>query len=421
MRVLFLTQYFDLPDEPGGSRHFQLAKHLAEAGHGVTVLTSAVNYRSGRTLDRCRGRLLFREKIGPVEVIRVWSYASFRGSYNRRILFFLSFAAAAAVAGCFLRRREVVFATSTPLTIGIPALWLSGLWRRRLVFEVRDLWPDAAVVAGAIREGAMLRAARRLEAALYRRATAIVALTRGIEAGIAAKGVDRAKLVFVPNGVDDWIAEGEAPARGGRDLFTCIYAGALGAWNHCEPLVRAAGLLSQEPGIRFEFIGEGDDRARLEEIARASGNPRIAFLGALPKNRTIERIRAADLCLVATADHEFHDGILPNKLFDYLGCARPVLAAARGEMVEFLRRNGAGSAVPPADPAAVAAEIRRLRSLPREDLDRMGRRGLDAVSRGYLRRQLNARLIRVLERAARGLAPEPESPVANEVGSLADA
>jgi glycosyltransferase involved in cell wall biosynthesis len=337
-----LTQYFDLPDEPGGSRHAQAAKHLAQAGHRVTVLTSAVNYRTGRTLDRCRGRLVRRERVDGVDVVRIWSFSRFRGSFRKRILFFLSFAAAACAAGLLLRRPDVLFATSTPLTIGIPGLWLARLWRRPLVFEVRDLWPDAAVVAGAIGEGRALDLARKLEAALYRRAVAIVCLTRGITRGIAAKGVDPRKLVFVPNGVDDWIADLPPRAPGASRFFRCIYVGALGVWNHCEPLVRAATAFTEDDCVSFEFVGEGDDRQRLEALATGSRNPHIVFTGALAKRDAVERIRSADLCLVAAADHPFHEGILPNKLFDYLGCGRPVLASARGRWPSSCARRARG-------------------------------------------------------------------------------
>jgi len=411
VNILYLVQFFNLPDDPGGGRAYHFASRWVEAGHRVTVVTSALNYKTDRISPRARRRLLTREVVEGVEVLRCFSTRGAQGSFGRRLLNFCTFAGLASWICLFkVLRPDVIYVSSPPLTVGIPAFLAAFKWQSPFILEVRDLWPESAVVAGLLRNRALIGLARFFARTLYSRASRVVALTRGIEEEIASCGVDRRKLCFVPNGVDDLLVDLSKTSvpRASSTPFRCLYLGALGTWNGNETLLEAARYL-KEDDVEFVFIGDGSQRSWLERRAREWQLDRVHFRGALPKREAVEELRRADICLVCTWNHPFHRMILPNKLFDYLGAGKPVLAAAEGEMAHLLQESGAGFTVPPGDAEGLARLIRQVRSMPAEQRAVMGARGREYALRHFRRRDLADRVERLMAQVVRnrrgGTAP----------------
>lgn len=405
MHVVYFVQYFNLPDEPGGSRPYQFAREWTRAGHRVTVVTGAVNHKTLTVPERYRGRLFARETIDGIDVVRVWSYAGIRGSFRKRILNFLSYAAIAALAGAVrVARPDVVYASSTPLFAGIPGLTTAVLRRAPFVFEARDLWPDSAVVAGVLRERALpTRAALWLSHLFYRRARRLVGVTRGICDGMAALCGEPGKVIFVPNGVDDWMLDaGDPEAEPAGDEFRVCYVGAHGRWNGLGQILDAAALLREDPAIAFEFTGDGDDRAHLAARARDEHLARVRFHGAVPKREAFAAIRRAHASIVVTWAHPFQRMVLANKIFDYLAAGRPVIVGAEGEMAALVREAGCGIVVPPENPSALAQAIRELRAMSVAERREMGMAGRRYILARYQRTELATRLLGELEAVSRG-------------------
>jgi len=454
MRILYFVQYFNLPDEPGGSRAYQFARAWTRSGHFVTIVTGAVNHKTLEVAPRYRGRIVTEERIDGIRVLRSWSYAGIRGSYRKRLLNFLSFALVASVVGTLRGgRADVVYASSTPLTVGIPG-WIAAFFRRApLFFEVRDLWPQSAVAAGVLRSAAPLtRAASGLARFLYTRAARVVAVTRGIAAGVVAEGIPAEKVLFIPNGVDDWMVDsgnsrGALPdpagaghaAQSGRTMgsghvpgsgdsgepgvFRLVYCGAHGVWNGLGQILDAAVLLREEP-IEFVFIGDGDERENLMARARREGLANMRFVGAIPKREAFERLRSASACIVVTWKHPFQKMVLANKIFDYLAAARPVVVAAEGEMAELVREAACGVIAPPEEPDRLAEAIRQLVRMDAAEREALGRRGREHILRHYRRADLAdalaERFAEVTHAAGRGSpssASERAEPKRREAGS----
>ena len=408
LHILYIVQYFNLPDEAGGGRAYHFARRWVGRGHRVTVLTGTVNHKTSTVADRYRGRLFTRETIEGIDIIRCASTALTRRSYVGRLANFSAFALLATLAALLRARHpDIVYASSTPLTVGFPGYLAARRWRCPFIFEVRDLWPESAVVAGVLRSRAMIAVARWFEEFLYRRADRMVAVTRGIQEGIVGHGIDPSSVVLIPNGVDDVLADTAAdgmdrPALDADGRFRCLYVGAIGLWNGNETIVEAARLLQDQAGLEFLFVGDGDQRPDLERRAREWGLSSVRFAGVLPKREAVREMGRADICLICTWDHPFHRMVLANKIFDYLAAGRPVVAAAHGEMAELLERSGAGVSVPPGDAVALARAIRSLRSLSGEERQTMGRRGRDYVLAHYRRRDLADRAERIMTALATG-------------------
>jgi glycosyltransferase involved in cell wall biosynthesis len=389
LHILYIVQYFNNPDEPGGSRPYQFALRWAARGHRVTVLTSNLNHK---TLATTTGT----GTVAPgVEVVRVPTYNDIRGNFGKRIVNFLSFAWQATVYGLFVRDVDVVYASSTPLTTGL-AGWSLGLLKRRpFYFEVRDLWPESAVVAGALTNRAVIRVAEFFERLFYRSAFKVVALTEGIRDGVIRKGKAPEDVLFVPNGMDDWMTDVEPGAADSpfdpSEHFICVYVGAHGRWNKLETLLEAAQAL-RGSRVRFLLVGDGDYKPALQDYAARLGLDNVAFHDAVPKNRIFDYLAHGHVAAICTWDHEFQRMVLANKVFDYMAAGCPIVAAARGETADLVSRADCGWALDPEQPQALAALLDTLSRTPVQELRRKGANGRAYVRTHYLRSQLADRL-----------------------------
>lgn len=412
MHIAYFVQYFNLPHEPGGSRPYQFARAWVDAGHRVTIVTGAVNHKTLSVAGKYRGKLFVREQVEGIDLVRAWSYAGIRGSFNKRILNFLSWASTAGLAGLLLRDRpDVVYASSTPLTVGLPGLATAVFKTAPFVFELRDLWPESAVVAGILRpDSRSTRAAFALSRFLYRHAVRCVGVTRGIADGLVREGVPPGKVLFVPNGVDDWMVDGAGPAPPEpAPTFRVVYVGAHGRWNGLGQVLDAAALLRDRPDIEFVFVGDGDERTALAARAQREGLANVSFVGAVPKRDAFDRLRGGSASVVVTWAVEFQKMVLANKIFDYLAAGRPVVVAADGEMAALVREAGCGIVTAPERPDELAAAIRKLAALSPEERARMGAAGRAYILAHYQRRDLARRLLGVFEEiTGRRMAPAEE-------------
>lgn len=407
MRILYLTQYFNLPGEAGGSRHFQHAKRWAHLGHDVSILCGNVNYKTGETapLDPGRTYRLDQHREG-FRIYRIWAFSRFQGSFKKRLLYFASYAAHASLVGSGLKRPDVVFASSTPLTVGLPGEVLARRFRVPFVFECRDLWPEAAVAAGVMKPGPWVDRARSLSRHLYRAADHLVTVTARMKDGILAHGIPDGKVTLVPNGVDDWMEpkafQERNPLREFRDKFVCLYVGAHGVWNYLGEIVDAAECLRDDPRFAFVFIGDGDHRPVLQEAVRSKRLGNVHFLGPKPKEEAFAAMVHAGAGLITSSRTPHYQQILPNKIFDYLAAELPTItSAAPGEMVDMMERSGGGWHCLPGEPQSLARLIERAAALTPEERRAMGTRGRAFVLENYWRPALADRLLGVFEQTIR--------------------
>jgi glycosyltransferase involved in cell wall biosynthesis len=338
------------------------------------------------------------------------------------MLNYLSFMVYAIVAGLKASPCDIVFATAPSPFVGVAGYVLSRLKRVPFVFEVRDLWPETAVVMGALRNPIVIKLAMWLSRFLYRRAERVIALTEGIKRGIMQVGdIPASKIVFVPNGADDELyatLSGERARQirqeyGWDDRFVALYAGTLARTDGLEAIIHAAAALAGYKDFLMVFLGDGEMEPRLKALAGELGLSNVIFIPAQPLRRVPDFITAADVCLVPTKNHDFFRMTLHNKLFDYMAGARPIIATVPpGEAQALVERAGAGLAIPPEDKISLAAALLELRGDP-EARRRYGQSGRRYVMEHYLRSQLAMRLVSVLDdillKKREGLAYESES------------
>lgn len=351
MRITYIHQHFTLPTESGGTRSWEFARRLAADGHQVTMI-------SGGTVRRS-----FRE--AGFDVVQLPVTYSNSMSTLRRILAFLHFMLAATrVASA--TPSDLVFATSTPLTVAVPGMVAAAIRRVPFVLEVRDLWPEVPIALGVLRSKVAKFLALRLEAVAYARATRIIALSPGMRDGVL-RVRPSARVTVIPNACDselfdipaaDRLAFRQAKNWGTNELVV-VYAGSLGRVYDTEWTVRTAAHLAGA-GVRFIMIGDGMFRESCERLAGRLGlDAGALLLGPLSKYETAQYVASADLALSTSISDPTLDPASLNKVFDALAAGRPILFNHEGWLSDLVSDNQAGWKVS-RDPIAAADQIRQI-------------------------------------------------------------
>jgi glycosyltransferase involved in cell wall biosynthesis len=422
MRILFLSQYF--PPEPGApaARVSELARAWARAGHDVTVLTAMPNHPTGVVPPEYRGRALARERWEGVDVVRTWIYAAPNKGRVRRSLAYASYAASATLWGqMHTRAPDVVVATSPQLLCACAGAVAARAHGAPFVFEVRDLWPESIVAVGALPAGhPVVRGLTAVEEGLYRAARAVVVVTDAFRARLVERGVPADKIHVVKNGVDLGrfvpLPRG-TPLRatlGWQDKFVIGYVGTHGMAHGLDAVLDVAKRMAGDPRLRFLFVGEGAERARLEERARTEGIANARFLGVVPRDRMNEVYATLDLALVTLRRTELFTTVIPSKIFEIAAMERPMLVSVDGEARAIVEASGGGAFVPPEDVEAMSEAIARAAS---DDAwrERAGRAGRRYVVAEFDREVLARRYLDVLARIA-GSARWPASRLEHAAG-----
>jgi lipopolysaccharide/colanic/teichoic acid biosynthesis glycosyltransferase len=397
MRILFLTQYY--PPETGAAplRAFHFASNLAKKGHTVTVVTGMPNHPSGVKHPEYRRKLAARETADGVRILRCYLHATSRKTFATRMANHISFAFTAFFGGLAAGRCDVILVTSPPLFLGATG-WLIGVLKGApFALDVRDYWPRAAIALGQLRGRRAIALAEGLERFLYRRASRIAVVTPSTARMMAKSGVPSQRVVLIPNGSDtEHFTPGPPPDFGADDdTFTVLYSGTHGLIHGMDVILDAAEALRAEPRVRFVLVGDGAEKDALVHKAAARGLSSIEFRPSQQPWELVNTIRSAGACLATMSAGEFSETAVPVKMFDYMACGKPVLAAVAGDARDIMEASGGGIVVAPGDGKGLADAIRRV-LVDGELRERLGRAGRDYVRREHSRAALAERTEAVL-------------------------
>lgn len=397
MKVLYFHQHFVSPYGAGGIRSYAMARKLIEHGHQVTMVCGS--FSGGNTgLSGPYSKGVRRGSVDGIDVVEFDLAYSNHDSLLKRSWTFMKF----ALRSVMLALREpydLVFATTTPLTAGIPGIMARWLRGKTFVFEVRDLWPELPRAMGVIRNPVVLWAMGVLEWASYRSAHALVGLSPGIVEGIMNRGVPRERVALVPNGCDldlfaqdapPWRPEGVAPT----DLMA-VFAGTHGMANGLDAVLDAAAELKRRRrgDIKLVLIGNGKLKPALQARAEREALDNVVFHDPVNKKRLASLMAATDLGLQVLANvPAFYFGTSPNKFFDYIAAGLPVLNNYPGWLADMINENSCGFAVIPDDAAAFADALEGAAD-ERNALKEMGQRGRKLAQDQFDRRLLADRWV----------------------------
>ncbi len=400
MKLLLLTQYF--PPETGASatRNASMARFLKKEGWDIEVVCEQPNYPMGELLPGYQNRFHQTEEFEGIPVQRLWVWLTRKKDTTSQLLFFLSFMFSSA--WYLLRnpkRYDIVYVSSPPM---FPALsgWLAArLFGSKLVLEIRDIWPDAAVDIGKFEEKSWLFYwGEKLERWLYRQVDLIVPVTDHSERIIQQRcGSTPTKVVY--NGIDPdhFINHKKSRSASG---FTVGYVGSLGVIHDLETLVRAAKYCESDPEIQFVVVGDGGKREEFKRLLETYQPTNLCWEGLIPHDQVPRKIATFDIALNPVFPSRSFESIITVKFYEYLASSTPVISTAKGLMEVVGNRSKACITVKPQDPKAIQEQIMYLKNNP-DLLDQMGRDGREFVIRNFSRKKMASLLSGTLKQLIR--------------------
>ncbi|GKZ04401.1 glycosyltransferase WbuB [Paraclostridium bifermentans] len=364
MKVLYLHQYFQTNKSAGGTRSYEFSKHLAKKGYEVSIIT---------------GNEVVDEAID--ENIKIYStktkYSNKMG-FVKRITSFFDYIYKSINIGIKIKDIDVVFATSTPLTIGIPGYILSKVKKAKFIFEVRDVWPDVPIELGFIKNKLVIHLLKNFEKFIYKKADQIITLSPGMYDNLVKKGVDESKLSMITNLSNIYLYENikniesiKSEIGLNNDKFTCIHPGAMGFVNGLDYVLDVAKeTIKVDKDIEFILIGEGKEKEHLIERKEKENLYNVKILDSLPKEKVVRLIKSSDIGIMCVRDYKILEDNSANKFFDFLAAGLPIMINYGGWQKKALESNECGYSCKYSNPIEMAKKILYLKQ-NREELSKM--------------------------------------------------
>lgn len=396
MKILYFHQYFCTPEGNSGIRSYEMAKHMVEQGHKVTmVFSESPRLRSPLEGDLYIGGLR-RGIYEGIDLIEFNLNYNNKMSIFSRTLVFIKYALR-SVRLVFKEDFDIVFATSTPITAGIPGVIMKSFGKSRpFVFEVRDLWPELPREMGIIKNKFLLWSMGILESLSYNKADACIALSPGIKEGVQ-KHLSKEKPVYlIPNGCDLELFKPGHHSKTiipgcNEDNFIAVFIGAHGIANGLDAVLDAAVVLKKNlraKHIKIALIGDGKIKKHLISRVKDEDLENVILLDPVPKMHLMNYLWAADVGLMLLANvPAFYYGTSPNKFFDYISSGLPVLNNYPGWLAGMITENNLGVVTKP-DNADDFAEALIGLSTEKESLIRMRENARHFAEEHFSRRKL---------------------------------
>jgi colanic acid biosynthesis glycosyl transferase WcaI len=408
MKILFLSENFPPESNAAATRVYERACYWADWGHQVTVITSAPNFPEGKLFAGFENNWKQTQSMSGIRIVRVKTYIAANRGVAHRTLDFLSFMATGFLAALKEERPDVIAATSPQFFTAVAGWAASAVRGVPFVFELGDLWPASIAAVGAMKKSAALGLVEKLELFLYRRSTAIAALTGSFKDNLVSRGITGDKISVVINGVDlsryaprprdrelasDWGLEGK---------FVAGYIGTHGMAHALDNVLDAAERLKDDDSVRFLLAGAGAERDALMADAAKRGLNNVVFMPRQPKEDMPAVWSLCDVALVHLKDSPVFAGVIPSKIFEAEAMGLPLLLAApEGEASTIVLNDKAGLHVAPEDPDALATAVRQLKNDPA--LCQTFAAAALAAAPGHSRETQAREMLDVLQAAASGV------------------
>jgi glycosyltransferase involved in cell wall biosynthesis len=407
-KILYIYQYFGTPEQATGIRGYEFARNWTHRGNRVIMLTTTTKFHNNPLITGSKKRLLYKVIIDGINVSAFRLFYKQKMNNFRRMTNFFSFAFYSTIYGLFfLKGFDIVYATSTPLTVGIPALIFKLLRKKPYIFEVRDQWPQIPIAMGAIRNKLLIKILLCLEKIIYRNAEAIITLSSGMAKGVkeVLKTVNKS-IYTIPNCSDLDLFDPNLKGDNIRKILhirnkiVFLYAGSLGKVNYIDFLIEAASELKHEKDIHFIIIGFGSEENRLREQIKLLKLVNVDFLGSVPKKDLPQYYAACDVSLSLINNYPIIEHNSANKFFDSLAAGKPILLNYSGWQRELLEKYQAGLGCRLCDLEEFIKKIKYIKE-HRKDLKQMGSNSRKIAETLFSREKLSLEALNVINSVLR--------------------
>ena len=334
------------------------------------MVTCFPNFPAGKVYEGYKNRLWQWEEMDGIRVLRVWSYITANQGFVKRTLGYISYMISASLAAPFACKPDIVIGTS-PQFFTVCAAWMvSRLRRVPFVFELRDLWPESIRAVGAMQDSFLFRSLERLELFLYRKAAAVVSVTRSFKEILVERGVPAGKIHVITNGLD---AGRFMPTDKDLELlrkhrlegrFVAGYIGTHGMAHSLETLLLAAREISaiqEGQEVSFLFLGDGANKNNLVAQASEIGLTNVIFVDSVPKSEVVRYWSLLDVSIIHLKKTDLFKTVIPSKIFESIGMGLPILLGVQGESADIVQFNGVGELFEPENASELAGKILTLK------------------------------------------------------------
>lgn len=362
MNIVYIHQYFYFPSEYGATRSYWISKKLIERGHKLTIITSNQSHQQN---------LIEKKRIENMDMIYIRNPYDNKMNRQQRLSAFIKFMYYSLLQLYKIRQVDLVYATSTPLTVAIPALFKYYIHHIPFIFEVRDLWPEFPIQIGAIKQKFVISLLRKLEKLTYRKSIHIIALSPGMREGVVAAGINPEKVSVVPNmsKPDIFYPRKKNTVLAetlGIDLkkFNVIHFGAMGVANGLEYIIKSAEIAYErkQEDIHFIFVGDGFVKDELLLFSRQKQLNNVLFIGKQDTVAMSEIVNLCDVSIVSFMNIPVTKTNSPNKLFDSLSAGKTIIVNSDGWTKKLVEEADCGLYADPQDPQDLLDKIILLKS-----------------------------------------------------------
>lgn len=398
MKILFISQYYPPEIGAASNRIGYNAKYLAQAGHEVSVLTSAPNYPEGKLYKGYANKYTVQNENG-VTVYRTRILLSPKTNAMSRLAHYMSFIITSFVAAKRISKPDIIIATSPPLFVGMLGVLFKKLWKIPFILDIRDLWPESVESVGVVKNRRLLKQGERLAHWIYKNADHITATSPGIQKNLPLAAAK--KVTIIPNGAELDLFKPDTDGNHMRktwnlnNKFIVLYTGNLGLAQAPEIFVKTAEILKNEHDIAFLIVGTGVLKPKLQEEANKKNLTNLIFTDSQPRSKMPAFVAAANVCVIPYKAANTFRNTLPSKMFDYMAGGKPIIINLEGEASQLIEKAGCGNLAKEEDPKSLAEKILYLKQNPAVS-EAMGKSGRDFVEKDYRREVIATNLEKLI-------------------------
>ena len=404
MKVLIVTQYF----WPENFRINDLAIELKRKGYKVSILTAQPNYPSGKIFSNYGIKKIGKSFYKGITIFRVPIIPRFSANKLQLVINYASYAFSASIFGAlFLRRHkfDVIFVYEpSPITVGIPAIFIKKIKKIPIVFWVQDLWPESILAVSATKSNILIKFTDKLVRWIYSHCDEILVQSRGFIKEIKSKGVSANKIKYLPNWAEDFYKPLKANAKSSiakslkDENFKILFAGNLGEAQSLNTIISAADLIRNEK-ITWIIIGDGRRKKWLKnEIQKRNLSDKILLIGKKPVKKMPEYFSHADVLLVTLSSNPIFSLTVPGKIQSYLACGKPIIAALDGEGAKIINQSKSGISVGSENYKKLAQAALTFSKMSNKEIIRKGKLAQHFYDLNFNRDQLIIKIERILKR-----------------------
>ena len=398
MKILFLTDNFPPEVNAPATRTYEHCQEWIKEGIQVTVITCAPNFPHGKLYKGYKNRLYQKENIDGIEVIRVWSYMSSNNGFIKRVLDYLSFSFMSFWIGLF-QKFDLIVATSPQFFTTWTGYGLSKIKRKPWIFELRDIWPESIRTVGALKTGVIINFLEKIELALYRDATKVIAVTDAFKNNLITRGIEEKKIEVITNGSNLELFYAREKNKillkelNLEDKFIVGYIGTHGLAHSLDFIVNSLSKI-EDKNIHFLFVGDGAMKSKIVQISNDLNLTNITFLAPVAKEEVPLYLSICDISLAPLKNEENFKTVIPSKIFEASAMGKPTLLGVEGQAQEIIEEYHAGICFKPEDEEDFIAKLMMLKE---ENEYLYAVEGCSVLAEAYDRKKLAKEMLEILK------------------------